>query len=302
MFTWNFPLPHHRAPLSRVQLCLLYSPPWGIYSHGDPPQPSPGRAVSALSLRSYIGCSSPFIIPWSFWTCSLSLGLGSPELDQAEREDHLPHSSRGCLHSLPQGHSGGSHSALCPPAHPGPFLPSRFPAGQSPADTGAWDCSTPGAGGGISLCWPSWGPRQPFLQPGTIPLTPPGVISHSPSLCIISKSPRAYSALPSWSSTGHSSHLQGKPSVPGHQLDSTLLTTTWPGQTLLHPHYLSWWAPHFQEAFHPSFPIRWRGAGSGEPGQKPFNSGPVVYWGGEEEALGVEQQTLNYIIKKKWGY
>lgn len=80
---------------------------------------------------------------------------------------------------------------------------------------------------------------NPFLQPGTIPLTPPGVISHSPSLCIISKSPRAYSALPSWSSTGHSSHLQGKPPVLGHQLDSTLLTTTWPGQTLLHSRYLS---------------------------------------------------------------
>uniref|UniRef100_A0A8C5IW64 Ig-like domain-containing protein n=1 Tax=Junco hyemalis TaxID=40217 RepID=A0A8C5IW64_JUNHY len=47
--------------------------------------------------------------------------------------------------SLP-GLVASSSPTRCPPGPPGPFLPSCFPAGWPPADTGAGGCSSPAAG------------------------------------------------------------------------------------------------------------------------------------------------------------
>lgn len=62
--------------------------------------------------------------------------------------------------------SAGSWSAWCPAGHPGPSLPSCFPAGCAPGFTGAWGYS--------SLAFPSGGlhevPLDPFLQPFQVSL------------------------------------------------------------------------------------------------------------------------------------
>jgi len=109
------------------------------------------------------------------------------------RKDHFPSWGGSPLANAAQGAAGrlcqrggiaGSSSWWCPAR---PFLQSCSPSSQSPAGTGAWACSSPGAGLGVSVSWTSWGPE---LQSVEVPLdgsTTPWSVSHSSQFYMVCK-------------------------------------------------------------------------------------------------------------------
>lgn len=128
MFKWNFlyfnlcPFPlvlsFHSAPVRRALLLFLTSPHQIFaYIYEIPPEPPSlwTKQSQLLSLSFYETCFSPSIIFMTFCcscsTISVSLPLGSPELDRAlqwglpsgERKNHSPAPAVYIVAERPQG-------------------------------------------------------------------------------------------------------------------------------------------------------------------------------------------------------
>jgi len=145
------------APLERAWFCCLCTLPSGVYiCWWGPPDPS-------LLQVEQSELSQPFLtgemlhsihdlcmmyVHVSLRSLELATGLqGRLHQCWAEGKDHLPQPADNALSNaaqgiisllFPQSHVAGWGSSWCPPALPGPFLQSCFPAGQPPACICAW--------------------------------------------------------------------------------------------------------------------------------------------------------------------
>lgn len=155
------------------------------------------------------------------------------------------------LFALAQGHAAGLCSTRCPPAHPRPFLPSRFPAGQSPAHPAAWGSSSPAVGCAFG-----------FADLHKTSLAHQSIRSS----CRAHPQPHQCPSLWHPRETRPSAHPG--PPRPRHS-QSAPLTTAHPPLSLLRPPHLSLWASGISQRHSCHLNIQLKLAGMGSAGVWP---------------------------------